>query len=125
MPDFENPTSQENQSSMTRNAEKLKNVTQRNPVEAVVKPYGCDSYKYFEGSRYTIVEGEPTGGCKGVDRLIFLYCPMKWSDSNEPLTYGERKRAFKALAEYLDGRKIRWKFSDFGKENWTKPQIRR
>lgn len=53
------------------------------------------------------------------------YCPMKWSDNKEPLKYGERKRAFKAVEDYLEGRKIRWKFSNFGKENWAKPRIRR
>lgn len=98
---------------MTKKAKKLKKVTRESLVKAVVKPYGSDSYKYLEGSRYTIVEGEPTGGCGGVDRLIFRYCPMKWSDSGKRLTAGERKKVFRALGEYLDKAKIRWKFSEW------------
>ena len=86
-----------------------------------IRRYGSDSFKYFEESRWTIVEGEVTHSDEGVDRILFRYCPMKWSDDKKRLTAGERERVFKALGDFLDKRRIKWKFSDFGKENWTKP----
>lgn len=77
----------------------------------VVRRYGQDSYKYFEKGHFTIVEGELTHGGEGVDRIIFHYCPMKWSDSGKRLTAGERKKVFRVVGEYLDKEKIKWKFS--------------
>ena len=98
--------------SKTNSKNKKTNLRQ-NPVRAVVRRYGNDSYKYFEKGRFTIVEGELTHGSEGVDRIIFRYCPMKWSDSEKRLTAGERKKVFRAVGEYLDKRKIKWKFSDW------------
>jgi hypothetical protein len=47
---------------------------------------------------------------------------MKWSDSGKRLTAAERERAFQAVGEYWNKRKIRWKFSDFGIEDWVPPK---
>jgi len=91
----------------------------QNTSGPVVRRYGSDSYKYFEQSRWTIVEGELTPGGEDVDRILFRYCPMKWSDDKKRLSSAERKIAFKAVGKFLDDQKIRWKFSDFGKENWV------
>lgn len=110
---------------MTRNAKKLKEVTLRRPIKGVVKPYGSDSYKYFEQSRYTIVEGEVTGGCEGVDRIVFRYCPMKWSDNKIPLNSSERKSVLSAVGKFLDEKNIHWKFSNFGRENLAKKKLKR
>jgi hypothetical protein len=106
-------------------SKKIKKNLLQNSAKAEVQRYGRDSFKYHAKSRSTIVEGELMHGKEDLDRIIFRYCPMKWSDNKEPLTHGKRKRAFKAVGDYLNGRKIRWKFSDFGKENWAKPRIRR
>ncbi|HEX3627103.1 MAG TPA: hypothetical protein VH280_16965 [Verrucomicrobiae bacterium] len=84
---------------------------QQNPVKAVIRRYGSDSFKYCEKDRFTIVEGEPMHGGEGVDRIIFFYCPMKWSDSEKQLNATERKKVFQTVGEYLDKKKIKWKFS--------------
>jgi hypothetical protein len=110
---------------MTKSAKKLKKVMLRSSIRAVVKPYGRDSYKYFERSRYTIVEGEVTGGCEGVDRIVFRYCPMKWSDNKVHLNSSERKSALSAVGKFLNEKKILWKFSNFGRESLTKTKLKR
>lgn len=97
----------------------------QSPAAPVVRRYGEDSYKYFEKGRFTIVEGELTHGNEGVDRIIFFYCPMKWSDSEKQLNTKEREKVFKAVGEFLDEKKIKWKFSNFGRENLTKTKLKR
>ena len=81
------------------------------PSKALIRRYGSDSYKYCEAGRFTIVEGELTHGDEGVDRIIFRYCPMKWSDTGKSLSAVERKKVFRKVAEYLEKGKIKWKFS--------------
>ena len=81
------------------------------PSKAVIRRYGSDSYKYCEKERFTIVEGELPHGEQGVDRIVFRYCPMKWSNTGKQLTAAERKKVFQATREYLDKKKIKWKFS--------------
>jgi hypothetical protein len=93
------------------NSKNEKANLQRSSAAPVIRRYGQDSYKYFEKGRFTIIEGELTHDGKDVDRIIFYYCPMKWSDSEKRLTAGERKKVFKAVGEYLDKEKIKWKFS--------------
>lgn len=99
------------------NAPVREKTPRRGLVKAIVQRYGSDSYKYCETGRFTIVEGELTHGSEGVDRIIFRYCPMKWSDSEKQLSAVEREKVFQAVVEYLDNRKIRWKFSDSGIED--------
>lgn len=101
---------------------KKKEDSQPGSPKAVVRRYGSDSFKYHEKGRYTILEGELTHGNEGVDRIIFRYCPMKWSDTGKRLTTGEREKVFQAIGEYLDKEKIKWKFSDFGIEDWVPPE---
>jgi hypothetical protein len=126
VPNFDSLIGQVNRNVMIKNykktSKKRKKATQQAAVRTVVKRYGSDSYKYFEENRHTIVEGEPTGGSEGVDHLIFRYCPMKWSDSGKPLATQERKKAFRAVGKYLDEQKIKWKFSNFGVEDWIPPK---
>lgn len=83
------------------------------PVDVAIRRYGSDSFKYCEKDRFTIIEGELMHGREGIDRIIFFYCPMKWSDSEKQLNAAERKKVFQAVGEYLDKHKIKWKFSDW------------
>lgn len=93
------------------NSKNAKKDLRKSGAETAVRRYGQDSYKYCEKGRFTIVEGELTHGDEDVDRIIFYHCPMKWSDSEKRLAAGERKKVFKAVGEYLDREKIKWKFS--------------
>lgn len=86
------------------------------PVDVAIRRYGGDSFKYCEPSRFTTIEGELTRGAEGICRIIFRYCPMKWSNNKKPLSSAERRKVLKAVGEYLDRQKVRWKFSNFGKE---------
>jgi hypothetical protein len=85
--------------------------SRQNPAKGVIRRYGNDSFKYCEKNRFTIVEGEPMHSREGIDRIIFFYCPMKWSDSEKQLNAAERKKVFQTIGEYLDKKKIKWKFS--------------
>ena len=111
-----------NINSVRKPAHSKKKDLQRSVAKAVIRPYGSDSYKYCEKARHTIVEGELMHGSEGVDRIVFHYCPMKWSDSGNQLNAAERKKVFQAVGEYLDKEKIKWKFSDFGIEDWVPPE---
>jgi hypothetical protein len=106
----------------TKISKKGKKNLQQISAKAVIRRYGSDSYKYCEKNRFTIVEGELTYGSEGVDRIVFRYCPMKWSDSEKRLTAREREKVFRAVGEHLDKGKILWKFSDFGIEDWVPPE---
>jgi hypothetical protein len=75
---------------------------------------GRDSFRYYERGHWTTVSGELMSGSTGVDRIIYRRCPMKWNDTGEPLTEAEKEKAFQAVGEYLDKKKVRWKFSDAG-----------
>jgi hypothetical protein len=57
-------------------------------------------------------------GSADFDRIIYRHCPMKWNDAGEMLTSIERDKVFQKVGEHLDKRKVRWKFSDAGAENW-------
>jgi hypothetical protein len=94
-----------------KNSKNEKKNLRRSSAEPVVRRYGRDSYKYCEKGHFTIVEGELMHAGEDVDRLIFYHCPMKWSDSEKRLTAQERKKVLKAVGEYLDREKIKWKFS--------------
>ena len=95
----------------SKTKKKAKKNLRPSTVKAAVRRYGSDSYKYCEAGRFTIVEGELTHGDEGVDRIIFRYCPMKWSDTGKSLSAVERKKVFRTIAEYLEKGKIKWKFS--------------
>jgi hypothetical protein len=96
--------------STKKSGKEKMNLEQSSP-KSLIRRYGSDSYKYCEKGRFTIVEGELTHGSEDVDRIIFHYCPMKWSDSEKLLNTAERKKVFQAVSEYLDKKKIKWKFS--------------
>jgi hypothetical protein len=81
------------------------------PFKGVIRRFGSDSFKYCEKGRFTIVEGEAMHGREGVDQIVFFYCPIKWSDSEKQLNATERKKVFQTVREYLDKKKIKWKFS--------------
>lgn len=83
-----------------------------------VVPYQRDAFRYYESGRSTTIDAELMFG--EYDRLVHYGGFLKWDDNGAELTRDEEKRAFERLVQYLNQRKIKWKFSEAG----TPPEFR-
>jgi hypothetical protein len=77
-----------------------------------VRGHGRDSFRYYENGHWVTLEAELMSGRTGIDRVIYRRCPLKWDDSGEDLTPGEKEKVFRVLTDMLDREKVRWAFSD-------------
>ena len=91
---------------------------QRSFTKPVVGGWSRNSFRYYEKGRWTTVSGELMTGSTGVDWVLYRRCPMKWNDTEDPLIETEKERAFRAVGEYLDKKKVRWKFSEATAPGW-------
>ena len=94
-----------------------------------IRPEFRDGYRYFEGGRSAYIDGEMMSG-DGLDHVIYRV-KLKWKESGEGIPRDQEDLVYKRLAEYLNGRKIRWKFVEpsddaykrfqpvFNSEHWT------
>jgi len=75
----------------------------------VVVGAGRDALRYYEGGRSVYVYAELLMG--EYDRLLSKNCILKWDDNGVNLTPEERERVFKVVCDYLNKKKIKWKFA--------------
>ena|ERR1035437_5459790 len=73
---------------------------------------GRDAFRYYEKGSYVVIEAELM--CGGLDRLINRSCLLKWDDSGKLLSEEDTEQVFRNLCEYLNQKKVRWKFSAAG-----------
>ena len=82
---------------------------QRSFANPFVRPYGRDSFRYYEKGRSVTVAGELMSGRADVERVIYGQCPIKWNETGQTLIGEEREKVLQKVGEHLDQSGIKWK----------------